>query len=173
MTRKELERRLDETFAKRAPAVKTKLLKEDRSPSEGIWYLLWLKPYWVLRDFKESEFPGLNHSDIWEQSLYLDVAKHYGLTSKPFKLLSYAFPRGRIVNLNPSKKEIGTRAETARGRWVVLFGNDLPNASLWKKRVITAFNLAPFLPIEWRFDEHETTQEEDVTEMKSLIGEYE
>lgn len=148
------------------------LLKEDRKPSEGIWYIIWLKPKWVLKAFKDTEYPGIAHMSAWTEYLAPLVADHYKIPLDEVKLLTYAFPRGRVVYQQQKAKEITSMSEMT-GKWVFYYGGDLPD-NRFKRLIVSAFNLEGMVGrMQWSTDdEHEYMQELDVMDMVSLIGPY-
>jgi len=149
-----------------------RLACESRQPSEGVWYVVYLKPKWILRAYKEIEFKGVEHVDIWEKDVSVIVAEHYKVSQEEVALHPYGFPRGRVVNLNPSKKEIATKAEMYGSQWAVYHGDDLPGGTAkWQRQIVGAFDLAPAIGrINWRFDNHEIRTDYDVEALSALLG---
>ena len=164
-------KRLDEALKK----LQEDLLKEDRRPSAGIWYIIWLKPNWVLRTYSENDFPNVDHFTIWDRALHIEVADYYKINEKKIQNLTYAFPRGRVVYRNKRGRPVSvSMTSDMTGKWFLYHGNDSPGGiSKWKKKLITEFNLGGFLGnITWNYEEHECMQREDVHQMSSIIGDY-
>ena len=162
------EDKLNEAFKQRWVKIRESIM-----PSEGIWYIIYLKPNWVLKTYKEIDFPDCAHAQMWEDDLSHVVADHYKVPQKKLASLPYAFPRGRIANLNPGRG-ITTPSDRYGDKWVVYYGKDLPGGDgKWKAKILSSFDLSSFIGrVEWKLDDHEITQEEDVAEMVGLIGKY-
>lgn len=146
-------------------------IHESIMPSEGIWYIIYLKPKWVLKSYKDIDFPDCDHVRMWESDLSHVVADHYGASQKDLAMFPYSFPRGRIVNLNPSKSEITIPSDRHNSRWAVYYGKDLPGGDAkWKAKILSAFDLSSFIGrVEWKFDDHEIKLEEDVTAVSNIL----
>ena len=145
--------------AKLAEALRRRLLHEDRRPSEGIWYWVYLKPDWELRVFKNTEYGDfLTHVDVWEDYIAPLLAEHYNVSLKSLINIPYAMPRGRVV-----KRKDGT--------WFLYHGNDAPGGlAKWKKKIIHAFNLEGQVGlINWDVDDHEKMLTVDKQAFKALI----
>jgi hypothetical protein len=92
-------------------------LRRDRRSSEGIWYWTWLKPQWMLREFRATEFGKLTHEEAWSRHVVPEIAKHYKLRkSDADKLLPLhkSLPRGRVHRVKSMKL------------WLIMHGGDAP-----------------------------------------------
>jgi hypothetical protein len=155
--------------------IRLKLLKvacESQQPSEGVWYLIYLKPNWIIRAYKDIDYPNVDHVKVWSRDVSHIVAEHYKTSQKEIEMHPYAFPRGRVVNINPSRKGVPTRAEMYGDKWAMYFGDDLPGgAAKWKAKILNEFDLSWTIGrIEWRYDDHEIRQDEDVRSLSVAIG---
>jgi len=165
------QKQLDEALLMHSRRLRTKCLRESAKPSAGIWYWVWLKPEWVLQTYKDVDFPDVIHVTIWEEFLAGKVAEHYGVSVRQLLPLSYAFPRGRVVHVRPTKKEISLPSDD-RGQWTFYHGNDAPGGlERWKKKLVHSFSLNEMVgAIDWKLDDHERRSREEVREIEALIG---
>lgn len=148
-------------------SLKKNPLKEDIRPSEGIWYWVWLKPNWQLREFRFTEYgEDIQHDEAWRNYIAPEIAKHYKVkltevVGVDSLINAYTgMPRGRVAKTD---------------KWMFYHGNDTPIPMVKAKLMIASrFNLRSALvegKAEFRFDEHEAMQDEDKTVLESIIGE--
>ena len=125
-------------------------------PSEGIYYIVRYPKGWELLTYRFQDREEIDHSEWWEREVASLVASAWQFPSlKKIRLLTYAFPRGRISK--PGKI------------YQVLFGEDfMPATQRLKSEIISAFGIAD--KFIWTFDEHERCQELDRDEMRTLIA---
>jgi len=140
-------------------------LREDRRPSEGVWYFIWLKPKWVLEAYKFTEYGdsfGQLHSTLWEKYLADKVGNHYGIDPDEIygmdslRNASSGMPRGRV-------------ALTDSG-WALYHGNDTPIPFDKAKTILlNAFELSQFNN-RFEYDDHEIMTPEDQETIQEAIG---
>ena len=119
-----------------------------RGPSEGIYYVVREPAGWQLavQIFPPGE--DHTHQEMWECDLVPVLARQWAEKlheasselQSLFKLLTFAFPRGRVTKVN--------------AKYVVYHGNDLqPFMRVTKKAVEEAFGIVGHS--RWIFDDHE------------------
>jgi hypothetical protein len=137
-------------------------LREDYRPSEGIWYWVWLKPKWKLMEFKATEYGDLTHEDAWRRYVSDNLVVHYNIREgvDEIKDAYTGMPRGRVAHVGK--------------KWVFYHGDDTPiNFAKAKIQIVSRFELTKQAlagQVEFKFDEHETMQEDDRAIVKKYIG---
>ena len=115
--------------------------------------------YWVARVPKGWQlfaFPGdsRDHSDVWEEKMVPRLAQEWDVREEPLQLLTYAFPRGRVLK--------------SMGKYVIANGEDLkPSMGVDKAQIEQAFGLTG---AKWEYDDHERVSEYDKEEIRNLLG---
>jgi len=161
---KEVTKKLDRLL----DSLKRNALKEDVRPSEGVWYWVWLKPSWVLREFRFTEYGGdIQHDVAWRNYIAPEIAKHYKVSLNEVVgvdslINAYTgMPRGRVAKTS--------------SKWVFYHGNDTPvNFAKAKLMIAARFNLRNALvdgTATFMYDEHEAMQDEDKAVIEAVIGE--
>jgi len=147
-----------------------KKAKNLSKPSEGIWFWVWLKPRWELVVYTAAEykeFDELTHESVWGMYTAGKVASHYHIDEDDHEIRNaYAgMPRGRVAHVGK--------------KWVFYHGDDIPAVLLnvskaaIQQEIISRFNLTKQAlagQVEFKFDEHETMQEDDRAIVKKYIG---
>lgn len=111
-----------------------KQVKEAGKPMAGPWYLVYLAPNWVVRNYPEdsNEIDSLDHVDYWA-ALAPDVAKHYGIKDvQSVADLPYCMPRGRVVF---------RKMPDGRSEWTFYHGRDFNYDDAFKRQLISAYDL--------------------------------
>jgi len=148
--------------------VEIEVITEDASPTEGMWYYIYLKPKWVRIDVKTSEYGEIGHPKFWEKYIVPKLIEHYGLeesAKEDLEYLCYSMPRGRVAEI--------------KGKWHFFHGDDFPSLLSIKaeeKRLISTFNLTHLAirdMTEFRVAEHEKMDETHKKRLQEIIGEVE
>lgn len=127
-----------------------KILVESKAPQQGAFWFVPNGSNWDIYSFFESNYPNTDHSMIW--SRYLSKI----IFDKPSIELRNAYaglPRGRVVKL--------------RDKYIIYFGNDLPNGKSSLKIIGREFNLPKYSAV---FEEHEQMIPEHYWTIKHAIG---
>jgi hypothetical protein len=148
-----------------------KKAKNLSKPSEGVWYWVWLKPRWELVSYQSNEykeFGDLTHEDVWMHYVSGKIASHYGIAEDDHEIRNAytGMPRGRVTHVGK--------------KWVFYHGDDIPAVLLRgvskdeiHQEIVSRFNLTKQAlagNVEFRFDEHETMQDDDIEIVKRIIG---
>jgi hypothetical protein len=148
-----------------------KKAKKTPKPSGGIWFWVWLKPRWELVVYLAAEYKELGevtHEAAWGMYTAGKVASHYHIDEDDHEIRNaYAgMPRGRVAHVGK--------------KWVFYHGDDTPSVLLMglskveiQQVIISRFNLTKQAlagQVEFKFDEHETMQEDDRAIVKKYIG---
>lgn len=166
----------DENFEKElaeALAFRHKL-NEDRRPSPGIWYYIYLAPEWKRLAFRYIEYPKVpDHPTAWQEYVVPALTTHYKLTpeqARQLEDLPYAMPRGRVdLTANQPNDPISNK-------WLMSFGNDFPaglDVETEKGRLINDFNLANFAcrdMVIFTVHEHEKMTLKHKDAIQKIIG---
>ena len=131
-------------------------------PCEGIYYVIRCPTGWEAVFYHFDVNGDYNHYDWWEESLSAQVAakwvkalrKSAETIRQDIRLLTYAFPRGRI-------SKVGRR-------FLSLHGADLTKPMNVSKKIIEdAFGLSE--RVSWQIDEHEQCQSDDKEQMRRIL----
>ena len=141
--------------------------------SVGPFYLLYLKPNWMLIAKPAAiEADTLGHPEFWRSLCVEFLAPHYAIKSerriKALSELCYAMPRGRCAMLLQKRS-------TAPKKWAIYNGGDF---SAWirikaQNQIIRAFGLESenkLGNVAFVSDEHEVMQADDQLRIQRIIG---
>jgi hypothetical protein len=137
-------------------------------PLQGPWYMLYLKPKWVLRCMPMPELEFIGHPEFWNELVDREIVPFYKITDRSkiaeLKNIPYCMPRGRVGN--SSKKYSG------RMEWVASYGVDFNYTKEEKAAILSQFNLySQMLNGQVRFlpDDHEVMLRYDHERFLNLI----
>lgn len=135
------------------------------TPSEGIFYVIYMPAGWSLFSCRLDEYGDNDHSQFWVDYVAPELSRAWAapLKKTPSFLETaladhvYGFPRGRI-----SKGSSGR----SRGH-LVLHGGDFTELGISTAAVERAFSLQGVA--KWECDEHERCQKEDQTALCQIL----
>ncbi len=137
-------------------------------PLQGPWYMLYLKPNWVLRCMPMPEMEFMGHPAFWSGLVDKDIVPFYKINDPKIvaqlKNIPYCMPRGRVG--------YGQKKFSGRIEWVASIGVDFKYTPAQKAAILTQFNLyAQMLNGQVRFlpDDHEVMLRDDHTQFLSLV----
>jgi len=145
--------------------LKRENLRRDRRPSAGIWYWVWLRPNWILCDFKETEYGKITHEQVWVKYVAPEIARHYRLTkhdAERLNPLTKSLPRGRVFR--------GRKT----GFWIFMHAADNPRGNQHFEMLLPSrFNLTKqllFGGVSFAKDELLEMLPSDQSALKAIIG---
>ena len=159
---------------------KVEVIKENKEPTEGIWYYLYLKPKWVRLIITNQEYGSYGHPQFWEKYIVPKLIQHYKLDDSQIDKLNelpYSMPRGRVTFTG---KDTGIHAivggeEEQPNTWHLDHGNDFPlDKESEERRLISGFNLtgpANSNKVKFRRVNHETMLPAQQARLTAIIGE--
>lgn len=139
------------------------MAKHPPRPFGGIYYVIRTPLAWKLITYSfRSKDDDANHMEWWENTVAGMVAKAWATNPGPkqrqlledIKLLTYAFPRGRLSMIGDD--------------YLFLHGANLTKQmGVSKAQIEAEFGVAK--RCRWEFDEHEQCQQDDKAEIRSLL----
>jgi len=137
-------------------------------PMQGPWYMVYLKPNWVLRAMPMPDDQFMDHVDHWPQIVDRDIVPFYKIKDPSviakLKEIPYCMPRGRVSNT--------TSRFSQRPQWSAFHGMDFNYSKQEKAAILAQFNLyAQMLNGQVRFapDDHEVMQQYDHEQFLRLV----
>ncbi len=137
-------------------------------PVGGIWYYVFLRPRWELIILHGEQHL---HTDMWKRHIVPLLRKKYKFSRDEVSLandLPYSMPRGRVTEV----------IEGGESVFIVRHGKDFPVGLRQEselKKIVAEFGLTNrsiLGQVEFIYDPHETTVEEERVDMKNLIGDF-
>jgi hypothetical protein len=149
--------------AQSARAALEKIVKEDYTPSAGIYYCLRNPDGWEAFSYRFDEYPECDHSELWESYCAPILAQRWSARLKKpaaqlerqLSMHSYAFPRGRVARPHESKAAM-----------TVMHGGDTPKG-ISSSTINRLFSLSA--ATKWVRDEHERCQADDRDAVRSIL----
>jgi hypothetical protein len=136
------------------------------APLQGPWYMLYLKPKWVLKALP-SKGNYVDHVDYWKVLVDTELVPHYKIKNtgviRDLYELPYSQPRGRVQDTS----KLGKR------HWAVYYGVDFQYSQTQRNTILSAFNLtAQFHAglVTFETDSHEIMIQEDLDMFQDLVG---
>ena len=136
------------------------------APLSGPWYMLYLKPKWVLKALPSKD-NFVDHVDFWKTLVDTELVPYYKIKSsgiiRDLYEIPYSQPRGRVQDMNA----LGKR------HWTVYYGVDFQYSQAQRNTILSVFNLMGQFSaglVTFETDSHEIMIQEDLDMFQDLVG---
>lgn len=136
------------------------------APLSGPWYMLYLKPKWVLKALPSKD-NFVDHVDFWKTLVDTELVPYYKIKSsgiiRDLYEIPYSQPRGRVQDMSA----LGKR------HWTVYYGVDFQYSQAQRNTILSVFNLTGQFSaglVTFETDSHEIMIQEDLDMFQDLVG---